>query len=208
MSTVDFKVKAGANVTGNLTAGNAAATTYTGTTVNVTGQLISTVATSTPPLVVTSTTVVANLNVAQANVASYESITTGTTGNYYLTMANATTGNIAVVANSAILANLTSGTLYATKFSGDGGLLSNMGAAATNVISNGTSNVTIATSGGNVTVGVAGNANIMQVTGTGAVVATDTSYATNRLRNLKIMSSVPVAGDFLGNGDIIFVYVP
>jgi hypothetical protein len=45
------------------------------------------------------------------------------------------------------------------------------GTGSSNSISNGTSNVNIATSGGNVTVGVAGNANILTVTGTGANIA-------------------------------------
>jgi hypothetical protein len=116
-----------ANITGNLTAGNVAATTYTGTTVNVTGQLISTVATSTAPLVITSTTLVPNLYVAHSNVAEFASITTGSSGNYYVTFANAITGNIAQIGNAAILANLSTGILYATKFSGDGSGLANVG---------------------------------------------------------------------------------
>jgi hypothetical protein len=134
-------------------------------TVNVASQLISTVATSTAPLVVNSTTLVPNLYVDHANVAEMLNLTTGTTGNYYFTLASATTGNVAQVGNAAILANLTSGILYATKFSGDGGLLSNLSGGSS--IVNGTSNVVV-DSGANVRTSVAGNANIIVATGTGA----------------------------------------
>ena len=158
-----------ANVSGNITSGNISATNHTGTTVNVTGQLISTVATTTAPLVVTSTTLVPNLSVARANVADLMTLTTGTTGNYYFTLASATSGNVAQVGNASILANLTSGILYATKFSGDGGLLSNMAGGTS--IANGTSSVSIVTAGGNVNTSVAGTANVLVVTATGANIA-------------------------------------
>lgn len=73
--------------TGNLTAGNA----------NVTGQLISTVATGTAPLKVTSTTQVANLNAATAGTvttAAQPNITSvGTLASLTVT-ANTTTGGI------------------------------------------------------------------------------------------------------------------
>ncbi|MEI6422201.1 MAG: hypothetical protein WCP55_08270, partial [Lentisphaerota bacterium] len=148
------------------TGGNiSGANVISGNTINVTGQLISTVATSTAPLVVTSTTIVPNLYVAHANVSEMLNLTTGTTGNYYFTMASATSGNVAQVGNANILANLTTGILYATKFSGDGGLLSNLSGGSS--IVNGTSNVIVAASG-NVTTSVAGNANIIVATGTGA----------------------------------------
>ena len=66
------------SATGNITGGNIAATNHTGTTVSVTGnviggnlttvgQLVSSVATGTAPLVVTSTTKVTNLNVEQVD---------------------------------------------------------------------------------------------------------------------------------------------
>ena len=150
------------------TGGNiSGANVISGNTINVTGQLISTVATSTAPLVVTSTTIVPNLYVAHANVAEMLNLSTGTTGNYYFTMASATSGNVALVGNANILANLTSGILYATKFFGDGGLLSNITATGGASITNGTSNV-VAAASGNVTTSVAGNANIIVATGTGA----------------------------------------
>ena len=76
-------------------------------------------------------------------------------------------------ANLDLTGNITVSTGIIT---GDGAGISNI--AAGNIIgldlssiSNGTSNVNIATSGGNVTVGVAGNAAIMTVTGTGSNIA-------------------------------------
>ena len=76
-------------------------------------------------------------------------------------------------ANLGVTGNINLVTGY---YSGDGYGISNI--AAGNIIgldlssiSNGTSNVDIATSGGNVTVGVAGNAAIMTVTGTGSNIA-------------------------------------
>jgi hypothetical protein len=57
------------SVSGNATVGNISATNHTGTTANLTGQYITTLATGTAPFVVTSTTQVANLNVATAGVA-------------------------------------------------------------------------------------------------------------------------------------------
>jgi len=62
------------------------------------------------------------------------------------------------------------GNVRANYFIGNGSLLTGISTSSAN-ISNGTSNVNIATSGGNVTVGVAGNANILTVTGTGIVVS-------------------------------------
>ena len=40
----------------------------------------------------------------------------------------------------------------------------------------------------------------------GEVVSVGTDYTTHRTRNIKFMTTDPVASDFTGNGDIIFVY--
>jgi hypothetical protein len=97
--------------TGNIAAGNA----------NVTGQLISTVATGTAPIVVTSTTQVANLNAAtsgtvrtaaQPNITSVGTLTslavTGnvTAGNVYANSGTIGTTNLSVSSNSISLGNL------------------------------------------------------------------------------------------------------
>ena len=83
-----------------------------------TTRLISNVATGTAPLTVTSTTRVANLNVSYANVADFINITTATSGNGYLLLGNALTGNISETANSVFVANSSNGALYATTFVG------------------------------------------------------------------------------------------
>jgi len=97
-------------VTGNISAGNVSATNYTGTTSNITGQYITTLATGTAPFVVTSTTQVANLNVAtsgtagtvttaaQPNITSTGSLSSVTvTGN---SLFSTTSGNVSIGTSS------------------------------------------------------------------------------------------------------------
>ncbi|MEI6053501.1 MAG: SprB repeat-containing protein, partial [Opitutaceae bacterium] len=122
-------------VTGDITGGNA----------NVTGQLISTIATGTAPFVVTSTTKVANLNA-------------DTLDGY-----NTATANTA----STIAVRDTNGNLNANYFIGNGSQLTGIDATS---IQNGTSNVRTFLDA-NVTISSAGNANILTVTGTGVNVA-------------------------------------
>ena len=98
---------------GNIVAGN----------VNVTStvtapKLISNIATGTAPLTVTSTTRVANLNVAYANVSDYLAVTFQATGTYYPLLTSATSGNVAQSANAGLAFNVDTGTLTATAFTG------------------------------------------------------------------------------------------
>ena len=127
---------AGANVTGTVSSATSATTAGTVTTAaqpnitsvgtltslgvngTITGtRLISNVATGTAPLTVTSTTRVANLNVAQANVADFVNVTAGT-GNNFLIFANAATGNIAELTSTGLIANLSNNSITATTFVG------------------------------------------------------------------------------------------
>ena len=102
----------------NLTVGTGAAGNISANG-NVTASFfVSNIATGTAPLTVTSTTRVSNLNVAQANVADFISITTATSGNAFLLFANAVTGNIAETANATFVANSSNGALHATTFVG------------------------------------------------------------------------------------------
>ena len=134
------------NVTGNATVGNIGATNAVFT--NIAGTLTT---------------------AAQTNITSV-----GTLGS--LTVTNAISGSVtgsAATVTGASQANITSlGTLTALSvtgnvagsyFIGDGSLLTNLPAQAGNAISNGTSNVTIPTSSGNVTVGVNGDANTVVI---------------------------------------------
>ena len=144
-----------ATANGNVTIAAAGNTTMTVTgtganiagTANVTGQYITTLATGTAPLVVTSTTVVANLN------------------------ANALQGSTPTSANTAntIALRDASGNLSANFFIGNGSQLTGISGGGAS-ISNGNSNVNIATANGNVTLTAVGNTT-MTVTGTGVNVA-------------------------------------
>jgi fibronectin-binding autotransporter adhesin len=155
----------GANITG--TANISGATTISGNAnvgnLGTQGQLISTLATGTAPIVVSSTTRVPNLNVAYANVSDYNVITAQTTGIYYPTFISGnTTGNYTLSANSGISANVANSALIATTFVG------NFYGTLNGAISNGNSNVSIPTANGNVNISAVGNANVLVVTGTGA----------------------------------------
>jgi hypothetical protein len=147
---------------------------------NVTApRFTSTVATGTSPLVVSSTTVVANLN------------------------ANALQGSTPATANTASTIALrdANGNISANFFIGNGSQLTGIsGGGGGASISNGTSNVNIATSGGNVTTSVAGNANILVVTGTGANIAgtLQVSGVSNLGPNSNVIITGGASGQVLG----------
>ena len=93
-------------------------------------------------------------NAAQANITSLGTLTSATvTGNVDAGNVNATTA------------------IVAAYFSGDGANLTNLPAGSATKITDGTSNVDIPTTDGNVTVGVGGTADVLIVTTTGANVA-------------------------------------
>ena len=90
-------------------------------------------------------------NAAQPNITSVGNLTSANvTGNLDAGNINATTA------------------VVATYFSGDGANLTNVPAGAATSITDGTSNVDIPTTDGNVTVGVGGTADVLIVTSTGA----------------------------------------
>jgi hypothetical protein len=137
--------------TGNVSGGNVNATTAV-----VASTLTSNVATGTAPITVTSTTRVSNLNVDYANVTDFINVTTQTSGNAYLLLGNALTGNISETANSVFVANTSNGALYATTFVGSFSGSSTTAATVTtnaqpNITSTGT--LTSLTVTGNVTSG-------------------------------------------------------
>jgi hypothetical protein len=117
-------------VTGNANIGNIGTTgliTATGNigggNLNTTGivsssRLISTVATGTAPLTVTSTTRISNLNVAYSNVADFIGTGVASSGNFNITLQSGTSGNIQPLGNIAFIANASNGALYATTFVG------------------------------------------------------------------------------------------
>jgi hypothetical protein len=105
-------------VGGNVTTGGLISSTGNITSGNVTtaGQLVSSVATGTAPLVITSTTLVPNLYVSRANVSDYDNVTTATTGTYYPQIVNAVTGTVAAYANSNLSFNAATGVLTASGY--------------------------------------------------------------------------------------------
>jgi hypothetical protein len=126
--------------------------------------LVSNVATGTAPLTVTSTTRVANLNVSYANVSDFITVTTQTSGNAYLLLANALTGNISETANAVFVANASNGALYATTFIGAlSGAATTAGTVTTNAQPNITSVGTLSALSvtGNVSAGNINGANLI-----------------------------------------------
>ena len=108
------------SVSGNITAGNISATNHTGTTSNITGQYITTLATGTAPFVVTSTTQVANLNVASAGLATYATTANSVAGaNVSGTVSSASSATTAgSVTNSVTFNSGGSGDASGTTFNG------------------------------------------------------------------------------------------
>jgi hypothetical protein len=190
-----------ANGNVNITAVGNTTLVVTGTGSNVTGtlgvssnvttpQLISNVATGTAPLVVTSTTTVANLAAATATTAG--TVTTAAQPNITSvgTLTSlAVSGNITPTANITYdLGNntnrfrdiyLANSTIYlgsqtisanATSVSISGTLAANISGNVTGSLANGNSSVAIPSANGNVNIAAVGNTT-MVVTGTGANIA-------------------------------------
>ena len=183
---------AGANVVGNV--GNAL-NAYAVAGANVTGQVgnslvAGTVYTNAQPNItsvgtLTSLTVSGNLTTANANI-------TGTLTVGSITTSAGGSGNISgadVISANAFIA---SGNINAAFYFGNGSQLTGVSASTAQKTANGTSNVDIATANGNITMGVAGNANIVTVTSTGVNVA---GYI-NATGNVTV-------GNIIGNGQAL-----
>ena len=180
----------GANVSGTLTA-----------TSNVTGsQLVSTVSTGTAPLVVTSTTQVANLNAATAGNALVAG-TVYTNAQPNITSVGSLTGltvsNATGIVDFTTTANVTLGAVGNLHISGgnvseylrtDGSGNLSWAVIEESSISNGNSNVNIPVANGNVIITAVGNTT-MTITGTGANIS---GYAN--------VSGNVDAAYFIGNG--------
>ena len=100
--------------TGNINTGNLNTTGVVTTT-----QLISNIATGTAPLTVTSTTRVANLNVARANVSDFGVVTSRSTGTFFPVFVDSSaTGNRSLSSNANISFNAATGALISTLYTG------------------------------------------------------------------------------------------
>ena len=148
-----------ANVSGNANVGNLGTTRVLSSSNITTPQFISNVASGTAPLVVTSTTRVANLNVAYANVSDYVAVSALTTGTYYIPFVSGTaTANYTSGANTVYSANIANGSLSATTFLGTIGT-----ASQTNITSVGT--LTGLTLANNAIISMGSNSNVGTFTG-------------------------------------------
>jgi hypothetical protein len=129
-------------VTGDTSASNISASG------NISGsRLLSNVATGTSPLVVSSTTRVANLNVSHANLADFSNVTTSNTGIYYPTLVSGnTTSGYALSSNANIYANLATGTFSATNLNA----IANASVAGTLTLSGGAANSVVYLNGSKV----------------------------------------------------------
>jgi hypothetical protein len=117
---------------------------------------------------------------AQPNITSVGTLSSlNVTGN--LSSGNANLGNL-VIANY---------------FSGNGSLLTGISAISAGYIANGNSNINIPSANGNIAMSVAGNANIIVVTGTGVNIA---GYANLGSGNI-ITTGNASAGYFIGSGN-------
>jgi hypothetical protein len=141
------------SVTGNATAGNL-----------ITGGIVSATGNGSFGNVNAGNLITANFTTAVITTGAQPNITsTGTLSS----LSVSGTSNLGAVGNVTITGG-TNGYVLSTNGSGSLSWVAQSGGGGGASISNGTSNVNIATSGGNVTTSVAGNANILTVTGTGA----------------------------------------
>ena len=159
---------------GTLTAltvsGNTGSNNFNATNGVVASTLTSNVATGTAPLTVTSTTRVANLNVAYANVADFINANLATTGTFYPLLANATSGNVSESANANLSFNAATGALAATLLTGTLTTaaqpnVTSVGTLTGLTVGNGTANTVF----GNGTFSATGNANVGNIGATNGV---------------------------------------
>ena len=116
--------------TGIVVTGNANASSF-----NATSQFVSTVATGTAPLSITSTTRVSNLNVAYANVSDYSNVTLQTTGTYYPVFASGSaSANYQLAANANINVAISTGIISATGFTATGPITPSVGSGTNGII--------------------------------------------------------------------------
>jgi len=170
-------------VNGNANVGNLnSAGLVTGT------RLFSNIATGTAPIQAVSTTRVANLNVAHANVSDFGAVTTQTTGTFYPIFVSAnTSANYALASNANISFNAATGLLTTSTLAVTGNAnVGNLGTAGLIVATGNVTGGNLVTAGvlaatGNVTGGnlvtagslaVTGNANVGNLGTAGLIVAT------------------------------------
>jgi hypothetical protein len=179
----------GANVSGNVSTATTAGTVTTNAQSNI-----------------TSVGTLTSLNVT-GNISANNLTTSGlisATGNIYSTTVVLAGSGGGISASGTVQAGniLTAGVVSATGnvtgnyFIGNGALLSGVSTTSSN-INNGTSNVTVVSSGGNVTTGVAGTSNVVVVASTGQYVTGIVSASGNVYGNY-IVSGSGIGGNITG----------
>ena len=201
-------------VNGNANVGNLVSSgLVTGT------RLFSNIATGTAPIQVVSTTRVANLNVAHANVSDFGAVTTQTTGTFYPLFVSAnTSANYALSSNANISFNAATGLLTTSTLAVTGNAnVGNLGTAglviATGNITGGnlvTGGVVAATgnvSGGNLvtagTLSVTGNANVGNLGTAGLIVATGNVTGGNLVTGGVVAATGNVSGGNLTTSGVV-----
>lgn len=228
-------------VNGNANVGNIGSTegiftsNVSASNVTVTGQFISTIADGTAPLVVTSTTTVANLTANVAEVSVNANVTGETTGVFYPALVSDTvSGEYPLGANANIVFDIDTGTLTvdnlivlndteannsnitndlsvgsnvdvignvtAAYFIGDGSELVNVPIAS--IIANGTSNVSIPVSDGNIRLSVNGTPNVIVVTDNSANIAGNLEVTNNLSASNVSASSNVTAPNVTATGNL------
>jgi len=171
--------------TGNLTAGNVSTGRLTASgNITTTANIYANAGTIGASLL--TGTVTTN---AQPNITSLGTLTSlGVSGNITVGTPGALPTTIPSV----------SGIVQANYFVGDGQFLTNVTAAAGNIIINGNSNVSVAANG-NVTVSVAGNAGVAVFTGIGVNVAGYGTFTGNLTADNANLGNAASANFFIGN---------
>jgi hypothetical protein len=108
-----------------------------------------------------------------------------------------TTSNVQVNGNLAVSGNLSAALVTASFFIGDGQFLSNVTAniGSASILQNGTSNVNIPVTNGNITFGVNSVGNVIVVSALGANITTGTVSTSNVTGALKVSGGVGVQGN-------------
>lgn len=155
--------------------GNANVANLNSSGVVTAANLVSNVATGTPPLTVTSTTRVSNLSVAYSNVSDFGVTTAQTTGTFFPVFVNgSSTANRALAANANLGFNAATGNLSATILNANGAI-----AAGTTVTATGNVTGSNLLTAGNVTA-----SRLVSNVATGTAPITVTS--TTRVGNLSV----------------------
>tara|TARA_R110000868_G_scaffold362744_2_gene624988 strand:+ start:4131 stop:5927 length:1797 start_codon:yes stop_codon:yes gene_type:complete len=194
------------STTGNITGGNLLTSGIMSATGNATGGNLITGG------LATVTGNVTGGNLITGGLATVTGNVTGgnvTTGGLITATGNITGGNLRTGGQVSATGNITGGNVFfgtgrvsgtgnisAGIFLGDGGYLSNVSAAVSvTQIQNGTSNAAIGSSGGNLTISIAGTANVLVATTTGIV--TSGSISVNSANGPTAITNS--AGNTVGN---------